>query len=424
MITASICTIGDEILIGQIVDTNSSHIARALNSIGVKVTDMVSIGDDDREIKETITNCLSKNHIVIITGGLGPTKDDITKKSLAELTGAHGYVHNDIQYAIIERILTARGVEISDINRNQASVPDNCIVIPNERGTAPIMEFIIPEDKFGHKALLFSLPGVPFEAEAAIPNIIKTIQSEFTLGNILHKTIYTFGIAESTLSKMIEKWEDSLPSNLHLAYLPNPILGVRLRLSIYDTDKINGEKEIENQVSRLRQIIGNAIYGEGNTSLQEVIGHYLTSSKKTVSTAESCTGGFMASLLTSVSGASGYFMGSVVSYDNRIKTNVLNVKEDTIAKYGAVSKECVEEMAIGVRNLMGTDYAVATSGIAGPLGGTPEKPVGTIWMAVAGEKGVSSKMMIFKGSRQVNVERFSSNALNLLRLQLQSDNQK
>jgi nicotinamide-nucleotide amidase len=421
MITASICTIGDEILIGQIVDTNSSHIAQALNSIGVKVNNMISIGDNDSEIKTTISKCLSENSIVIITGGLGPTKDDITKKSIAELTGANKFVHNETQYEIIKRILTARGVELSDINRNQAMVPDNCIVIPNERGTAPIMEFIIPEDKFGHKSMLFSLPGVPFEAEAAIPNILEAIKREFTLDNIVHRTLCTFGIAESTLSKMIEKWEDALPDNVHLAYLPNPILGVRLRLSIYGTDAAKGALIIENEIEKLKNIIGDAIYGEGTTSLQEVIGNILLSEKKTVSTAESCTGGYMASLLTSIPGASGYFMGSVVSYDNRIKRGVLKVKNETLERYGAVSKECVEEMAIGVRELMGTDYAVATSGIAGPLGGSKEKPVGTIWMAVAGKNSLVSKKMVFKGSRTINVERFSSNALNLLRLQLKKE---
>ena len=212
---------------------------------------MISIGDNDSEIKTTISKCLSENSIVIITGGLGPTKDDITKKSIAELTGANKFVHNETQYEIIKRILTARGVELSDINRNQAMVPDNCIVIPNERGTAPIMEFIIPEDKFGHKSMLFSLPGVPFEAEAAIPNILEAIKREFTLDNIVHRTLCTFGIAESTLSKMIEKWEDALPDNVHLAYLPNPILGVRLRLSIYGTDAAKGALIIENEIEKL-----------------------------------------------------------------------------------------------------------------------------------------------------------------------------
>jgi nicotinamide-nucleotide amidase len=421
MITASICTIGDEILIGQIVDTNSSRVAQALNSIGVKVNNMISIGDNDSEIKTTISKCLSENRIVIITGGLGPTKDDITKKSIAELTGAKRFIHSDIQYEIIKRILTARGVELSDINRNQAMVPDNCIVIPNERGTAPIMEFILPEEKFGDKTLLFSLPGVPFEAEAAIPNIIEAIKREFTLDNIVHRTICTFGIAESTLSKMIENWEDALPENVHLAYLPNPILGVRLRLSIYGTDEAKGIQTIEKEVKKLKSIIGSAIYGEGSTSLQEVTGKMLLLNKKTLATAESCTGGFIASLFTSISGASGYFTGSVVSYDNKIKREVLKVKNETLEKYGAVSKECVEEMAIGVKELMGTDYAVATSGIAGPLGGSQEKPVGTIWMAVASKTAVVSKMMVFKGSRTVNVERFSSNAINLLRLQLEKE---
>lgn len=418
MITASICTIGDEILIGQVVDTNSSKIALSLNSIGVKVNKMISIGDNNIDIKSTIEECLNNSSIVIITGGLGPTKDDITKNCLAELTNAKNYVCNEQQLKIINKILNARNIPITDINLAQASVPDTCSVIINEYGTAPIMKFVIPEEKYGHKSMIISMPGVPFETEAALSKVTEAIQEEFKLNNIIHKTICTFGIAESTLAKKIEQWENNLPKDMHLAYLPNPIYGVKLRLSIYDTDNNNEIELIDNEIEKLKKIIGNAIYGYGDTSLQEVIGNYLHKNSLTVSTAESCTGGFLASLFTSISGSSKYYYGGVVSYDNSVKINTLGVNSNIINKYGAVSKECVEQMAICVRKLTNTDYAIATSGIAGPNGGTKDKPVGTVWIAVADKDSVISKEMVFKGDRLNNIQRFASNALNLLRLKL------
>ncbi|MEG1485278.1 MAG: CinA family nicotinamide mononucleotide deamidase-related protein [Bacteroidales bacterium] len=420
MVTASICTIGDEILIGQIIDTNSSKIATALNSIGVKVNCMISTGDNEQDIISTINNCLKETNIVIITGGLGPTKDDITKKVLGKITGAKAYIKNDRQLNIIKTILTTRGIEMSDINLAQASVPDSCKIIINECGTAPCMEFEIAKEKYGHKGLIFSLPGVPFEAEAAIPKVLDSIKGHFSLENIFHKTVCTFGIAESTLAKQIEQWEDNLPKNLHLAYLPNPILGVRLRLSIYGVGKEEGERDLNNNTTKLKTILGNVVYGEDNDSLQSVIGDMLIKRGEKISVAESCTGGFLASLFTSIPGSSEYFYGGIVSYDNSVKINTLGVKRETIEKYGAVSSECVIEMANGVKKLMGTDYAIATSGIAGPGGGTQQKPVGTIWIAIAGKNNTKTFQMIFKGSRNLNIERFASNALNFLRLEIQN----
>lgn len=417
MVTASVCTIGDEILIGQIVDTNSAKIATALNSIGVKVEELVSTSDKEEEIVDTLERCMQKTDIVVITGGLGPTKDDITKTTLAKLSGAKEFVKNEEQYRIVEQLLTARGVEMSDINKAQALVPDSCTVIINECGTAPCMQFEIK--RRDHTALLFSLPGVPFEAEAAIPKVLKSIKEHYRLSNIFHKTICTFGIPESTLAKKIEEWEDNLPENIHLAYLPNPILGVRLRLSIYGVEKEQGERELDAETGKLRALLGNAIYGEGEDSLQAAIGRLLKAEGETISVAESCTGGMIASLLTSVPGASQYFYGGVVSYDNSVKTNVLKVKEETLAKYGAVSRECVEEMAKGVRKLMGTTYSIATSGIAGPDGGSAEKPAGMVCVAVAGENFVETKEFRFKGSRKLNTERFSSNALNFMRTEIE-----
>ncbi len=420
MVTATICTIGDEILIGQIVDTNSSKISTALNSIGVKVISMVSTSDTEEDIINTVETALKTSNVVVITGGLGPTKDDITKKTLGKLTGATAYVENAEQLAIITRILSARGmVPLSVLNRAQASVPNSCKVIPNEFGTAPCMEFEIPESRYGHRALMFSLPGVPFEAEAAIPKVLESIQAHFQLEKIFHRTICTFGIPESTLAQQIEQWEDNLPGNLHLAYLPNPVLGVRLRLSIYGVDEETGKAELAENEAKLRKILGNAIYGDGTDSLQKVIGNTLKEKGMTVGVAESCTGGFLASLFTSQPGSSAYFYGGIISYDNSVKMNVLGVEKEVLDNYGAVSRECAEQMAAGARRVLGTDYAIATTGIAGPDGGTPEKPAGTVWVAVATPQGIESKKFSFNSTRRnINIERFASNALNMLRLQL------
>lgn len=418
MVTATICTIGDEILIGQIIDTNSSKIATHLNAIGVKVCHHISASDNERDILDTLQNCINSTDVVIVTGGLGPTKDDITKKTLAKLTGATGYVKNEEQYTIVKQILSARGIEMSDINEAQAVVPNTCKVIVNECGTAPCMQFEINNGKSSGTTLLFSLPGVPFEAEAALPKVMKSIKEHFKLDNIFHKTICTFGIPESTLAKRIESWEDNLPDNLHLAYLPNPILGVRLRLSIYGANKEQGEKELEQESIKLKELLGNAIYGEGEDSLQSSLGRILKSRGESISTAESCTGGMIASLITSVPGASEYFHGSVVSYSNDVKINTLGVDSNTILQHGAVSSECVKEMAEGVRKLMNTTYSIATSGIAGPLGGTAEKPVGTVWIAIAGPDFTETLQLHFRGSRKLNIERFASHSMDFLRTKI------
>ena len=420
MVTATICTIGDEILIGQIVDTNSSKISTALNSIGVKVVSMVSTSDTEADIINTVENALKTSNVVVITGGLGPTKDDITKKTLGKLTGATADVENQEQLEIITRILSARGmVPLSPLNRGQAMVPNSCKVIPNQFGTAPCMEFELPEEKYGHKAVMYSLPGVPFEAEAAIPKVLESIQGHFSLDKIFHKTICTFGIPESTLAQQIEEWEDNLPDNLHLAYLPNPILGVRLRLSIYGVDEQTGLQELAENETKLRVMLGDAIYGEGTDSMQKVIGKTLKERGMTVGVAESCTGGFLASLFTQLPGASEYFYGGVISYDNSVKMNVLGVSKEVLDTYGAVSRECAEQMAAGARRVLGTDYAIATTGIAGPDGGTAEKPAGTVWIAVATPEGITSKKFTFNSTRRnINIERFAANALNMLRIQL------
>lgn len=421
MIQASICTIGDEILIGQIVDTNSSRIASALEGIGVRVTRMVSFGDDRKEILECLEEELRRNDIVVVTGGLGPTKDDITKSALAELSGSRMYVENSGQLGIIENILKSRGLDMLDINRAQAYVPDTCSVIPNRLGTAPVMVFRFGEEKYGHQCSLYSLPGVPFEAEGAIPDVLDDIKGHFRLEDIYHRSIMTFGIAESALSKMIADWEDSLPRDMHLAYLPNPLTGVRLRLSVYGGTREEESARIDRKFAELRQILGEAVYAGYDTTLQEVIGRMLKEKGRTVSAAESCTGGMISQLLASVPGASEYYLGSVTSYANSVKENVLGVPAETIEKNGAVSSECVARMAEGVRKLTGSDYSIATSGIAGPGGGSEDKPVGLVWVGVSSASGTRTCKFMFKGDRIRNMERFASSALNVLREKIMSD---
>ena len=418
MTTASICTIGDEILIGQIVDTNSSHISQSLNSLGVKVNRMTSIGDDHDTIVNSLAEELKDNDVVIVTGGLGPTKDDITKAALACLAGSSEYKTDERQLEIIRKILSSRGLDILDINIAQASVPQACEVIPNRLGTAPIMVFRFPEERFGHKATLYSLPGVPFEALGALPEVMEDIRIHNSLSDIYHHTVMTYGIAESALAKMIEEWEDSLPSDMHLAYLPNALTGVRLRLSIYGGIKEEQEARIEAELAKLKPILGSALYSFQEDTLEGCIGRMLAENGKTLSAAESCTGGTISALLTSVPGSSAYYLGSVTSYANEIKMNVLGVPEEIIAKYGAVSSECVAAMAEGVRKLTGSDYSVATSGIAGPGGGSEEKPVGLVWIGVSSEKGTETFKMVFRNDRKRNIERFASSALNKLREKL------
>ena len=415
MANASICTIGDEILIGQIIDTNSSHISLALEKIGVKVTRMLSFGDDRSEIISNLTNELEHNEIVITTGGLGPTKDDITKAALAEISGSKEYVMNEPQLKVVHEILHARGLDVLDINKAQALVPDTCEVIVNKLGTAPIMVFRFPASRFSHRATIYALPGVPFEAVGAIPDIIEDIKAHESLTDIFHKCVMVFGLAESALSKLIEPWEDSLPEDMHLAYLPNPLTGVRLRLSIYGGKREDEEKRIDEQFALLKPILGDRIYSYKDDTLESAIGAIFRGSGKTLSVAESCTGGKISSLITSVPGSSEYYLGSVTSYAIPIKEKILGVPEAVINEYGVVSSEMAAAMAEGVRKVTGSDYAVATTGLAGP-GGDERNPVGTVWIGVAGPHGTKTVTKVYKNDRKRNIERFAAAALNELRL--------
>ena len=414
MTNASICTIGDEILIGQVVDTNSSHIARALEGAGIKVTHMISIGDHHPDIVSNLDTELKHNDIVIVTGGLGPTKDDITKKALAELSGTEQYKTDERQLEIIHRILNSRGLDVLDVNIAQASVPVTCEVIPNKLGTAPVMIFRFDKGRYGHKATLYSLPGVPYEALGALEDILEDICANYCISKICHKTVMTYGMAESALSKIMEPWEDTLPPHIHLAYLPNQLTGVRLRLSSYGGDP----EEIDREINKLKEILGGLIYSDQEDTLQNTIGRLLEAYGKTISTAESCTGGMVSELLTSVPGSSKYFLGGVVSYANSVKTGVLNVPEEIITQHGAVSSECVAKMAEGARVLTGSDFAVATSGIAGPGGGTKEKPVGLVWVGVSSSKGTETYKVQYNGDRRRNIERSAAFALNKLRCKI------
>ena len=421
MTKASICTIGDEILIGQIVDTNSSHISRALNSLGIKVDRMVSIGDDHSEIISSLTEELTRNDIVIVTGGLGPTKDDITKKALAELSGTDRYRTDNAQLEIIHKILSSRGLDVLDINRAQADVPETCDVILNHLGTAPIMVFRFPKDRFGHEATLYSLPGVPYEALGALDDILQDIKEHHSLSDIYHKTIMTFGLAESALSKKIEQWEDALPEDIHLAYLPNQFTGVRLRLSIYGGNRTEEKQRIETEFNKLKELLSDYIYSEQEDTLQDCIGRLLTAYGKTMSAAESCTGGMISHLITSIPGSSAYYLGSVTSYANSVKENVLGVSPDIIRQHGAVSSECAAAMAEGVRKLTGSDFAISTTGIAGPDGGSAEKPVGLVWIGVSSQNSTETYKIQYKGDRQRNIERFAAYALNILRKKIDNE---
>lgn len=414
MVTAGICTIGDEILIGQIIDTNSSLISRTLGEIGVKVGDMVSIADDRSSIIRRLCEELSMNQIVISTGGLGPTKDDITKDALAELSGSSRYIRHEGQEKLVYEILHSRGLDVLDINLRQADVPENCEVIVNRRGTAPIMVFRFPEERFGHPAALYAMPGVPYETEAALPDVMEDIRTHFPTSDIYHKSLMVYGLAESALSKLIEPWEDALPEDIHLAYLPNPLTGVRLRLSIYGGDREAEEKRISAQIEALKPYLGDRLYSLRDDTIEAALGRILSERGLTLAAAESCTGGEIAHLLTTVSGSSAYFLGSVTAYSAEVKVKVLGVPREVIEEKGIVSSEVAAAMANGARALFGSTFAVATTGWADATGDEHE-PAGTVWVGVSGPDGTVTERYQYKGDRKRNIERFAASALDTLR---------
>lgn len=412
---ADIITIGDEILIGQIVDTNSAWIAARLGEIGVSIRRKYSIGDRREEIIDAVEESLAKSELVIITGGLGPTKDDITKRVLAEIFHSP-MVCDQETYERVERMMKARGIAFNDLNKGQAMVPECCTVLANHKGTAPGMWF----EREGR--VVVSLPGVPFEMEALmLESVLPKVSEHFDLAAVVHKTAITYGLAESMMAEHIAAWEDALPPHLHLAYLPSPSQ-LRLRLSAYDMDKAQAEKEIDEQFEQLLPLLGDYFVGWGDTTVQSAVAKLLLEKGATLSAAESCTGGALSAKFTAMSGASEYFWGGVVSYDNSVKENVLGVSRSNLDTYGAVSEQVARQMAEGVRRVCGTTYGVATTGIAGPSGGTPDKPVGTVWMAVATPTRTIAKVVVHGKIRAVNIERAATAAINMLRLELKAEN--
>ncbi len=408
MIKADIISIGDELLIGQVMNTNATWMAALLNQYGIDVRQIHTIHDLGKEIKAAISASLSACDIVLTTGGLGPTKDDITKHVLAEYFGCKSWFTHQPSLDNLQALLAKRGVSVGGLNRKQADLPEGCTPILNKMGTAPGMWFE------QNRKVLVAMPGVPFEMKGIMQTIIPMLQKYFSLDSIVHKTMLTYGIPESMLAERIAEWEDRLPKHLKLAYLPSPETGVRLRLSAYGSKQKQLDEEIDNEFKKLEPLLGSSIYGWDEESLESTIGKLLKINHQTVSTAESCTGGKIASLIARIPGSSAYYKGSIVAYANSVKQQQLGVAEESLVKYGAVSQQVVEEMAKGVREALQTDYAIATSGIAGPDGGTPENPVGTVWIAVIVRGNIYSKRFLFSGDRQEIVQQSSHQALQML----------
>jgi len=413
----TIVNIGDELLIGQVVNTNASSMSKMLTNIGVEVREVVVIGDSGDAILQALSRSLAESDAVILTGGLGPTKDDITKKVLCDFFHSE-LVENQMALDNVRRLFEARGYELTPINRQQAWVPRCCTVINNIKGTAPGMWF----EREGK--VVVSLPGVPFEMENLMATeVLPRLQAHFHTGYIVNKNILVQGIGESFLSDLIEPWELSLPANIRLAYLPQAGM-VKLRLTARGDDSETLHGQIITQVKKLYLLAGQYIVGEDMETLPEAVAQILSVNAKTLAAAESCTGGAIASKITSLAGASKYFRGGVVAYSNEVKECTLRVQHATLEQHGAVSEATVVEMAQGVRQQLGADYGVATSGIAGPSGGTADKPVGTVWMAVAGPKGVYSQMKKYGDDRLRTIERACNEVFSMLIHQIKKDNEQ
>ena len=405
---ATIVTIGDEILIGQITDTNSGYIAKELDKIGVRVTEMLSISDDRQHILDTLKGLQNKVDLVLITGGLGPTKDDITKKTLCDYF-EDTFVRNQAVEDHIVALFTRMNFNVSQVNRDQALVPSKAIILNNQYGTAPGMWMKKEQTVF------VSMPGVPYEMKAIVTDeLIPKIVQEFKRPFILHQTILTYGQGESIVAERIEAWEDGLPDFIKLAYLPSPGR-VRLRITGRGNDKQKLQDTIDDLVKKLFELIGDIIVGtEEAETIEVVLGKLLTQKGKTISTAESCTGGKIAEVITSVAGSSNYFRGSVVTYATDTKVSILGVKESTINEFSVVSFKVAEEMALGVQQLMKTDFAIATTGNAGPSKGDADATLGTVCVAIATPNGVFSEQFNFGQPRQKVIDRTVNKGLEML----------
>lgn len=413
---AYIINIGDEILIGQILNSNSAWMATELNVCGVDVIRMLTVSDEPDEIRISVLEAMENSELVLITGGLGPTKDDVTKKTLAELFETELEFHQP-SFDNIVKLFQQFGREPDDRYKLQSRMPKDADVLINKIGTASGMWF----ERKG--VVVVSMPGVPKEMIYLMTNeVLPRLQARKIIQEIVHKTCILYGRGETDLSDILEDFESSLPSHIKLAYLPNTGNGyVRLRLSGKANDREILEEELAFQSEKMQEILGNLVFGKDDDSLESVIAALLSSNKLSLSTAESCTGGKIAHKITSVAGCSSFFMGSVVAYSNEAKINLLSVNPETIEQYGAVSEETVKEMALGAQNIFNTNFAIATSGIAGPDGGTAEKPVGTVWMAIAHPNGVFCKKLKLGNNRERNIEMATNIALNSLRLLLKGE---
>ncbi len=404
---AEIITIGDELLIGQVVDTNSAWMGQELNKIGIEVLRVVSIRDREDEIMEAIDTALRRVNVVLVTGGLGPTKDDITKQTLCKYFRTE-LVFNEEVFQNIKRVLAGK-IPMNALNKSQAMVPKECTVINNPVGSASVSWF----EKDGK--VLVSMPGVPQEMKAVMKeSVLPKLHERFHTDVIIHRTFLVQNNPESVLAEKLDAWESALPECVKLAYLPK--LGViRLRLTARGKNRTELEKTLDTESAKLKNILDNDIFSEEDIPLEIIVGDLLRRNNLTVSTAESCTGGSIAARISSVPGCSDYFRGSIVAYSNDIKNMLLGVSAETLKKHGAVSEETVTEMVKGAMKVMKTDCAVATSGIAGPGGGTPEKPVGTIWIAVGYKNEIRTYRQETNRGRSMNMERAGNNALLMLR---------
>ena len=408
---AEIITIGDELLLGQVIDTNSAWLGQELNKIGLRVHYKSTVSDSREAILDALSAAKKRSQVVIITGGLGPTKDDITKFTLCEFFKTK-LVLNEKVLEWVKSIFTNRNLPMLESNNQQAMLPENCEVLWNKNGTAPGMWFLENGIAF------ISMPGVPFEMKSIFEEeALLKLKSTFSFPEILHRTIQTCGLGESFLAKKISHIEDALPDYIKLAYLPN-VGSVRLRFSAYGDNRSKLEEEIKKVIIDLYACIGEYIFGEGDDSLQLVLGNLLKKNEKTLSTAESCTGGFLSHLITSVAGSSKYYKGSIISYANEIKINELGVDPEILKTDGAVSESCVTQMAENLRRKFNTDFALATSGIAGPDGGTALKPVGTVWIALATSNKTIAKVYNLGDNRERTIQRTALIAMDLLRKEL------
>lgn len=411
-----IINIGDELLIGQVINTNAAWMAEQLNLSGFRAYQVSVISDSRQHILEALADAEKRAEVVLISGGIGPTKDDITKHTLCEYFNTR-LVFNEEAYRDVEAIFARRGYQVTELNRQQAELPESCTGIPNKLGTARGMWFEKDRPDKG-RTVFVSMPGVPFEMKSMMTDyVIPRMKELFKTPFIYHKTILTQGVGESFLAARIESWENELPSHIKLAYLPQPGI-VRLRLTGEGPNEIFLHQEVEAEVLKLQPMIPEYIFGYDEESVELIVGRLLLEKHATLATAESCTGGAIAQMITSIPGSSAYFKGSVVAYSNEIKKHVLGISEETLTKHGAVSEEVVTRMAASLQKMFDVDYAIATSGIAGPDGGSEEKPVGTVWIAIASPDKVVASKFLFGDNRERNIRRTALQAINMLRKKL------